>query len=616
MSQAENLLDSLSAAEIAAYSAGATEEPHVVIGSDRYITVPDSLKRIAVERDKDVETVTFACPRYWDKHDLSEMIIYINCRLPDKTEGGYIATNLVVEDDMIYFDWTIGIEITQSKGNLAFIVCATKTDADGNVDVRWHSELNTDMYVSEGMECISGFVESEYPDIVTQLLERMTVNEGYYAEMQGLISSAQTSATNAAKSETNAAASEANVIEVQTNIYNSAAEIRNSSANAIKGEASGEIVRVDDVSPLEHDVDILVHGKNLFDVSKITNTNMITNNGDGTITIAAGAYYVRLAQKLSDLCPALKVGDVATLSFTSDSTYSKHIYMHGLGTTWNVGMSITMTEEILNSYVCLYGYAESDPLYGQENLISNIQVEKGIVATEYEPYIDPSTVTVTRCGKNLLDVDSMRNARLTKAGDVYTFTKGENAGDRFTNVVPVYIPAETEFCVSAIFDDYTVNDGTLFMIFTYSDGTQAFPGVGFKEKYRYIRTPKDIVSVQFYIQDTQEAGAYIAFRKIQLEIGPTPTDYEPFTANKATADTNGICSVKSASPNMVIYNNVDGAIIEAEYNRDTTKMFESYVLTGKAKNEIAGLVKADISAEIDAIESSLDEIIAIQESLV
>ena len=78
MSQAENLLNNLSSYEIDMYSTDVLTEEHIVIGSDRSITVPESLKRIAVQFDNDVETVTFDCPRYWDNLDLSTMKIYIN----------------------------------------------------------------------------------------------------------------------------------------------------------------------------------------------------------------------------------------------------------------------------------------------------------------------------------------------------------------------------------------------------------------------------------------------------------------------------------------------------------------------------------------------------------
>ena len=81
MSQTEDLLNSLSATDISTYSSDSSAEPHIIIGSDRIITVPDSLKRIAVQYDHNVETVTFDCPRYWDERDLSQLTIFISFRM-------------------------------------------------------------------------------------------------------------------------------------------------------------------------------------------------------------------------------------------------------------------------------------------------------------------------------------------------------------------------------------------------------------------------------------------------------------------------------------------------------------------------------------------------------
>ena len=75
-------------------------EEHIKIGLDRHITVPESLKRIAVQYDHNVETVTFDCPRYWDGHDMSKMTVYINYR-PLKllvSKYGDKAASAVVDD--------------------------------------------------------------------------------------------------------------------------------------------------------------------------------------------------------------------------------------------------------------------------------------------------------------------------------------------------------------------------------------------------------------------------------------------------------------------------------------------------------------------------------------
>ena len=175
MSQTETLLNSLTADVATAYSADIETEGHIIINSNRTITVPDSLKRIAVQFDHNIETVTFDCPRYWDDIDMSTMKVYINYMLPNGTLGSYIADNVAVDETdstIMHFDWTISRNITQAKGNISFLVCIKKTDTEGNESNHWNSELNKDLYISEGLECEERVLEP-YPDIVTNLLTRM-----------------------------------------------------------------------------------------------------------------------------------------------------------------------------------------------------------------------------------------------------------------------------------------------------------------------------------------------------------------------------------------------------------------------------------------------------------
>lgn len=185
MSQAENLLDSLTEDDVTPYTAEPQTEGYIVIGRDRFITVPESLKRIAVQDDNNIETVTFECPRYWDENDLSEMQIFINYRRPDDVTGSYIAKNVKPQGDMIYFDWTIESHVTEFKGQLDFLVCAKATDEEGLETLHWNSELNRDMYISEGLE-VEGEVVTQNPAIITQLLTRMDEVEAMAVKEEAL----------------------------------------------------------------------------------------------------------------------------------------------------------------------------------------------------------------------------------------------------------------------------------------------------------------------------------------------------------------------------------------------------------------------------------------------
>lgn len=172
---AEELLNSSYYGGITTRTTNTETEGHIIIGNDRYITVPDELKRIAVQYDHDIETVTFDCPRFWDEHDLSMMKIYINYICAGRTHGSYIADNIVVDEldeNIIHFNWTISRNVTTLKGKLSFLVCAKSVDEEGNEKNHWNSELNQDMYVSEGLEVMESIL-SAYPDVVTQLLVRM-----------------------------------------------------------------------------------------------------------------------------------------------------------------------------------------------------------------------------------------------------------------------------------------------------------------------------------------------------------------------------------------------------------------------------------------------------------
>ena len=103
------------------------------------------------------------------------MYIYINYLRPDRVKGRYLAKNVRVDSEnanLIHFDWTIGNEISIAEGSIAFLICALQTDSEGNEELHWNSEINTQMYVSDGLEC-TDVITNEYPDIINDLLYRM-----------------------------------------------------------------------------------------------------------------------------------------------------------------------------------------------------------------------------------------------------------------------------------------------------------------------------------------------------------------------------------------------------------------------------------------------------------
>ena len=170
MSQAEELLNSLSVDTV---SSQTETEPHIIINRDRSVVVPEELKRLAVQYDHNIETVTFDCPRYWDEHDLMSLILYINYVRGDGKQGRYKAKNVRVDtrdNTIIHFEWTISRKISAVPGMIKFLACAKTLEANGTERLHWNSDVNLDTYVSEGLETDEPEVEVDVDELSNLLL--------------------------------------------------------------------------------------------------------------------------------------------------------------------------------------------------------------------------------------------------------------------------------------------------------------------------------------------------------------------------------------------------------------------------------------------------------------
>lgn len=169
----------------------------IVIDARRKVTVPEEIKQIGVQGDHNIETITFECPRYWDKadlgenaHDLSKMSIYINFMRPDGETGRTQCT--LIEDKLteetMCFTWTVTRHTTVINGNISFLVNAElieqRLDENGepvydaenqpvyDLKYSWNSEVNRDLCISEGLDALTQ-IEEYNADVIEALLLRM-----------------------------------------------------------------------------------------------------------------------------------------------------------------------------------------------------------------------------------------------------------------------------------------------------------------------------------------------------------------------------------------------------------------------------------------------------------
>ena len=161
----------------------------------REITVPSNEKTFGVETDKDSERKYFRCPRIvGDNIDLSQHKIYISyvsttskmLKIFPKADDSYWCDDVAVDGDYITFSWKLSGNVFKEPGFVAFKVLAKKTDGDV-LKTRWNTApaFGTVLLTVPDGES----VEERYPDIVTQLLERMDAVEAIATEeaMQGYV---------------------------------------------------------------------------------------------------------------------------------------------------------------------------------------------------------------------------------------------------------------------------------------------------------------------------------------------------------------------------------------------------------------------------------------------
>ena len=206
--------------------------------------------------------------------------------------------------------------------------------------------------------------------------------------------------------------------------------------NALKGNASGNIVALKDVSPLQHDINVqldngesvTVRSKNLFDKSKSINDGI--KNETAVVTNTTASYVVVMENDglIQHLKPNVKYTlsyEVECLSVPENATYietavglslrnrgisgavaNPYYRQLKVGDVINHSVSFTLTEERYeNGKFEMLGYCNnytdntSGAYVKPSMIIRNIQIEEGATATEYEPYIEPKTYTADADGK-------------------------------------------------------------------------------------------------------------------------------------------------------------------------------------------------------------------------
>lgn len=343
-------------------------------------------------------------------------------------------------------------------------------------------------------------------------------------------------------------------------------------ANAIKGNLSGAVVFADDVSPVEHEPSVKVHGKNLFQTNELLIDKGTAYGGSPQPFYGVAGKTYTISANFEQLGTVTKIGISLT---TSDGRWIKEVY----GDLTSGKLTISFTYPIIytkDGFVSIGFFSNILPqaVEGAKCQYTNIQVEEGNVATDYEPWVDPSTVTVRRCGKNLLPYpfyqssSEINGCKFTANSDGSVSASGTATGVSYLTIYsgePLVKNGNFTISLGGSYQNIIYHlillDGTgneLLVIQDYLTKTinaDDYPTCT-KWMLNIKRHENKAVSGRVYPQI--EVGEVVTSHEVYIE----PVEYTP--SSDGTVE-----GITSLSPNMTILTDTEGVIVECEYNKDT-----------------------------------------------
>ena len=374
-----------------------------------------------------------------------------------------------------------------------------------------------------------------------------------------------------------------------TNIMSQKA-VSNTFSNALTGCASGEIVSLNDVSPVAHEMGVSVKGKNLLNPADyagalyqttlegdVFTTNFEVNslylNAKKTVTHKAGTYTVTLVPVSSGMYCNIYIYSAAELSklITSKTIQDK---------SEPVSLTFTADEGFA---LCISGRecGEDSGKVGAGVFSYKLMLEEGTTATAYAPYIaDISSVKVKAMGKNLLpypyvDVSKTSFGGLTVENNNGTITL---SGDFTASVLQdyhlssaMYLPVG-RYVISGCPDADGSDSYRIMVEIKYADGRLGyFTDYGKDNGGKYFILPEGsfINAITIRVSPTWISGSTKVF-KPQLEISDIATEYEPYKGLTNTQNE----AITSIYPSMTLTTDTAGAIMDVTYNRDANKVLQ------------------------------------------
>lgn len=321
-----------------------------------------------------------------------------------KPDGTVLYNHCDVVDNTIVFDLLKNPQVAAAEGEVR---CEIRLyGADGSLITSPCFDIVVDktVYTDNIIESSSEFTALTQA-IVANINATKAANDAVekaQLDIAEAVSNAESTVANAV-SNANDAVSKA-ISDAEAEVDEAVADMRtivDDSANAIKGNVSGPVVSMADVSSFEHEVKVKVGGKNLFDASvfeeeQTVNGVTIKRSGNTFVfngTATEGFSYEKYGHwnlpQPAVLSLAYFSGSVSNIVwFSMKDGGDKQIQSR-----INADCSTSYYSASLSIATRAWFWIEGGTTF--ENLTLAVQLEAGETATAYEPWLDPATITLS-----------------------------------------------------------------------------------------------------------------------------------------------------------------------------------------------------------------------------
>lgn len=180
--------------------------------------------------------------------------------------------------------------------------------------------------------------------------------------------------------------------------------------------------------PYGYKIPIITRGKNVFDITKCNNYDS-TRNG---IYMPESIDRYAIQGKISTLTNMI-AGRTYVISAESSYSTGHFVYFRGSSRVIQWGTPFIPTQKDIDNDIIFYKHTESNPPddNAKNVTITNVQIEEGLTATNYEPYQQSIETNIylkepLRKSKDFADYIDFTNSKIIRNIDEVKFTGMEN----------------------------------------------------------------------------------------------------------------------------------------------------------------------------------------------